>query len=130
MQSGMLKAGTVLLLVGAILHAVGAFFLTAAGLLFLLIDKTFLGDGEATFPATFVGALYLFLGLVMVVGSFFGFSAWRQSQGGQLHSAWVRGLVASLLPPLQVVTLLGAIFVLVSPEHEAQEKARRGWQSI
>lgn len=125
-QSGMLKAGTVLLLVGAILHTVGAFFLILFSVFMIAIGGAF-ADEEGAFVPAMIGIVYLVIGVVLAVGSYFGFSAWRKAQRNELHSAWVHGLVSSLLPPVQVITLLGAIFLLVCPEHDAQERAKRAW---
>lgn len=124
----MLKAGTVLLLIGAILHVVVAFFLVVVSAFLLAMGGLEDEDtGEAIVPV-FVGAIYLFLSVVLGVGGVFGFSAWRKAKANDLHRAWIHGLVSALLPPLQLVTLLGAIFVMVSPEHDLQEKAKQqGW---
>ena len=127
MQSGMLKAGTILLLIGAIMHMIGAFFLIIFSVFMIGLGSAFEDDsGEVLFPVLF-GLFYLLFGVVLAVGGFFGFSAWKQAKANQLHSAWIRGLVSSLLPPLQLITLLGAIFILVSPEHDAQERAKQQW---
>ena len=119
-QSGLYKAGTILLLVGAILHAVGAVLLVGFSLFFFALGSRF-EEGQ---PLGFMGAFYLGFGLLMAVGTVFAFTAHARATRGEAHGAWIHGLVASLLPPLQVVTLLGAIFVLVSPEGEAGQRAR------
>lgn len=125
--SGMFKAGKILLLVGAILHAVFAVLLIVMSVLMLSLSGA-LGDDTA-FPMV-VAVVYLVGGILLAVGSVFGFVAYRRAKSGHAHSAWVNGLVASLLPPLQVVTLLGAIFCLVSPEGEAAQQARRSSQPL
>jgi hypothetical protein len=109
--SGLLKAGTILLLVGAIVGAVVGFLMLVSGLVlgFLL--------GEA-----FILVLYAGLGLLVGVGSAFTFLAWRRAQAGNLHGAFTFGLVGALLPPVQVLPLLGAVLVKASPEGEAAAK--------
>ena len=47
-----------------------------------------------------------------------------EGRAGDAHGAWVKGLVSSLLPPLHVVNLIGAILCLVIPEGEAAKRAR------
>ena len=125
-QSGMLKAGTVLLLVGAILHTVAAFFLILFSVFMIAIGGAF-AEEEGAFVPAMIGIVYLVIGVVLALGSYFGFSAWRKAQRNELHGAWIHGLVSALLPPVQVITLLGAIFLLVCPEHDAQEKAKQAW---
>lgn len=123
--SGMLKAGTIILLVGAILHAFGSFVLLLMGSLMLALGRSFLGGGRGgAFPFAIVGTLYLVLGVLLAAGAIVGFAAWGRAKAGDARGGWVRGLVASLLPPVQLVTLVGAILCLVSPEGEAQGRAR------
>lgn len=120
--SGLLKAGTILVLVGAILSAVGAFFLVIAGAAMLVLGANLLGgETESTFPAILVGIVYLVMGLMMVVGCIFGFQGYGAAKRGDVHGGWVKGLVCALLPPLQAVPLIGAILLLVSPEHESSK---------
>jgi predicted permease len=116
-QSGMLKAGTILLLVGAILATAGAALLVLIGTPFLV----FLGAARAEASFAAIGAIYLFLGLVVGVGAIFAWLAWRRALAGNLQGAWTFGLVAALVPPVQLLPLIGAILVLVSPEAEAQK---------
>lgn len=120
--SGLYKAGSILVLVGAILSAVGAFFLVIAATFMLILGSNLLGgETESTFPALIVGIVYLVLGLMMVVGCIFGFQGYAAAKRGDVHAGWVKGLVCALLPPLQAVPLIGAILLLVSPEHEASK---------
>lgn len=123
-RSGMAKAGRILLLVGAIMGAAAAFFLVVAGIVLVVLGQNLVGDGDAGFPGTVVGAIYLVMGAVIAVGTVFGFVAHARAQRGDWHGAWVFGLVAALVPPLQVVPLLGAIFCMVSPEGEAARRAQ------
>lgn len=118
--SGLFKAGSILVLVGAILSAAGAFFLIIASVVLLALGSNILGgETESTFPATVVGVVYLVLSLMMAVGSIFGFQGYKAAKRGDVHAGWVKGLVCALLPPLQAIPLIGAILLLVSPEHEA-----------
>ncbi len=117
--SGLFKAGSILVLVGAILSATGAFFFVIASIILLILGSNILGgETESTFPALVVGVVYLVLGLMMAVGSIFGFQGYGAAKRGDVHAGWVKGLVCALLPPLQAIPLIGAILLLVSPEHE------------
>ena len=119
--SGMYKAGTILLLVGAILHAIGTLALAGLGIVYIMLEGA---DGGGPRLFAFMGYVYLGLAALTAVGTVFGFLAHAKASRGDAHGGWVNGLVASLLPPLQVITLLGAIFCLVSPEGEAAKRSR------
>jgi hypothetical protein len=124
-QSGLLKAGTILLLVGAILSAAMALLALAMTLFmgFVLAEIS-----EEVFPGALFTLFYGGFGLLMVAGAVCGFVAWRKAQAGDLSSAFVWGLVGSLLPPLQILLLLGAIFAKVCPEAEAAAaRSRQAW---
>jgi len=118
--SGLLKAGRILLLVGFILHLVGTVAAILGGWLFLYLARRHQQDGSPSFDSALVGGIYLGVGILLAVGSIVGKTALKRAENGQAHAAWVRGLVSSLLPPLQVVTLVGAILCKVSPEGEAR----------
>ncbi|HUR62874.1 MAG TPA: hypothetical protein VM241_00170 [Candidatus Thermoplasmatota archaeon] len=122
-RSGLLKAGTILLLVGGILQAVGAVVLVLYGAFFAaLVNKS---DAPTPIPALFTWALVA-LGAVGAIGCLPTFLAYGRAKAGDPQGAFVRGLVGSLLPPLQVVTLIGAILCKVSPEGEGH--APQAWQ--
>lgn len=121
-QSGLAKAGRILLLVGAILAVVGGAALVVLGAVFLVLGDLE-GDAGAFVPGRLIGAVYFVLGILQGVGAIFGFLAHGRARRGDWHGAWVFGLVAALVPPLQVVPLLGAIFCLVSPEGDATKSA-------
>lgn len=111
--SGLFQAGTILLLVGAILAAIGALFMLALAIgmnvLFTALDEP---DAPGLFFAIFYGAL----AIVMAAGSVFGFIGYGKGREGDAQGAFVFGLVAALVPPVQVVPLVGAILCKVSPE--------------
>jgi MFS family permease len=121
--SGLATAGRILLLVGAIMSLLGACFLLGLITLLQLL-------GERAPPANgtgqelqVMGLVYGILALVLVVGAVFGYLAYRFASRGQWRQAWTYGFVAALVPPLQLIPLLGAIFCLVSPEGEQARNA-------
>lgn len=97
-------AGTVLLLVGAIVSTAGTvlvfFFGFTAGQPFMMV----------------VAAL-------LAIGAVLGFVAWRKAAAGQLGPAFGLGLASALLPPIQVLQLVGAILVKVADANAAQARA-------
>lgn len=123
-HSGQYKAGRILLLVGAILAVAGAALFVVGGILLIVIGETILGGEEQmTFAPTVVGIIYLGLGILTGIGAGFGFVAQARAQRGEAHGAWVAGLVAALVPPVQLLALVGAILILTSPEHAQQAGA-------
>lgn len=121
--SGMYNAATILLLVGAILQAVGALFFVGMGVFMGAVFDS-VGEEVGRGPGWIVGGLYIAMGLLAAVGAVFGFLAHRDARRGDAHGAFVLGLVAALLPPVQLLLLLGAIFAKVSPEGEAASRLR------
>lgn len=119
--SGMLKAGQILLLVGSILQAVGAGFL----LIFAIFFSAILGaaadpsGADPRLTGVILASVYGIMGVLAGIGCIFGFLAHGRAKAGNLGGAFAFGLTASLLPPLQIVLLLGAIFCKVSPEASA-----------
>lgn len=94
-MSSLSVVGTILLLVGAIVSTVGAAL------------ASFLGFTAGQPVVMVVAAL-------LAIGAVFGFLAWRKAAAGQLGPAFRFGLTSALLPPLQVVQLVGAILVKVA----------------
>jgi hypothetical protein len=81
------------------------------------------GDGDG-FPFGWISLVYAGLGLLTAGSAVLGFMAYGRAKAGDARGAWVRGLVAALLPPLQVVPLVGALLCLLCPEGEAQGRPR------
>lgn len=107
-KSGLLEAGTILLLVGSILSTVGAAVLVL------------LGAFVAWMTGSWFVLVYVVMGVLLAFGAAFGFLSWKRAKRGDLRGAFAFGLTSSLLPPLQALTLVGAILVRVSPEGTAQ----------
>lgn len=103
-RSGFQTVGTALLLAGAAVS-------TSSGLLF-----GFLGFTTAR-------PLILVLAVLLAAGAVLTFMAWSKARAGQFHGAFVLGLVGALLPPVQLVTLAGAILVRLSPEAQSGNSA-------
>jgi hypothetical protein len=125
--SGLLKASGILMLVGAILSAAGAVLLLVVGLFFAAIFSGLEAEeGPFSFTSLIAG-FYVVYGLVSGAGAACSFVAWGRISRLDLHGGFVWGLVGSLLPPLNILTLLGAIFAKTCPEAEAA--AARGQQA-
>ncbi len=116
-ETGLLKAGRILVLVGAIMSVFGALMLLLVSIGINLIPTE---SGTDAAVGAFVGILYGVLAAMLIAGAIFGFLSFRSVGEGRIHRAWIQGLVAALLPPVQVLSLVGAILILVSPEHEAE----------
>jgi hypothetical protein len=122
-QSGLRKASAILLLVGAILAAISSVLMLVFTLLFSVVFARLTEETGAEGFGVFLW-FYGIFGVLAAAGSVCGFVAWRKAARDDLHGAFVWGLVGSLLPPLNIVSLLGAIFAKVCPEGEAQAQAR------
>jgi hypothetical protein len=120
--SGLRNAAGVLLLVGAILAAVGAVMLLLVTILFSVVLAELGSMAGTPGPIGFIAWFYGAFGLLAAAGSACGFVAWHKANQDDLHGAFVWGLVGSLLPPVNILSLLGAIFAKTCPEGEAQSR--------
>lgn len=106
-ETGLRKAAEILFLVGAILGTFGTLLMVAmAAGMGILFES--MGDG-----ATFIPILYGALALVLAGGTVATFVAWSRARAGDHDAAFVWGLVGALLPPVQLIPLLAAVFCKV-----------------
>ena len=123
-NTGLLRAGEILLLVGSILHAISAAILVLSGiLLFGFGASSSSGEQPVIDVLAFLGPIriaYTVLGIVSLGGAIVGFMAYGRARSGDAGAAFAFGLTSALLPPLAIVQLIGAILCKVSPEGTAQ----------
>lgn len=125
-RSGLAQAGGILLLIGAILAALSVFLMLGMFAMMTWMGNTFADEpGMMGFPG-FMAWMYLGFGVLSVGGAIVGFIAWSRQREGDLRGAGILGIVASLLPPVQTLILVGAILCMVSPE---AQRAKQGWQA-
>ena len=104
-KSNLLRAAEVLLVVGPVLQ------LCAAALILLL------WFGSGPWMWAFVAFLaYPAVALLAVAGAIVGFQANARASRGDLRGAFRRSLLSSMLPPVQLLTLVGAILLRICPE--------------
>src|ERR1041385_2261973 len=98
-RSGLLKAGTILLLVGGILQAVGAVLLLLYAVLWGAIVRALMkrAGGTATPLPGFIAIVFVVLALLLAVGSLLSFLGYGRARVGDANAAFVRGLVGALL---------------------------------
>lgn len=109
-QTDLAKPGAILLLVGAIVSAAGA--LLMIGLLIGIQALLEALDGEAVG----ISWVYGIIGLLLAIGSALGFIGYRRANAGDLDGAFKFGLACALMPPLQILPLIGAIFCKASED--------------
>ncbi len=123
-NTGLLRAGEILLLVGSILHVISATILVLSGiLLFGFGASNPSGEQPVLDVLAFLGPIriaYTILGVLSLGGAIVGFMAYGRARSGDAAGAVVFGLTSALLPPLAIVQLIGAILCKVSPEGTAQ----------
>ena len=130
-ESGLSKASKILLLVGAILSAGLAVMMVGMAIFMGVVFSEFEAEAQEQdpsfrFPGPLFLAFYGIWGLLYAAGAVCAFIGWRKASAGALDSGFVWGLVGSLLPPFNVVILLGAIFAKVCPEAEAKAHPAAG----
>lgn len=107
------RAGVTLLLIGAIVQLV-------VGLLVLVLGLYFSGllGGTVNPDRQVLAWVFIGVGALSLAGGEVGLRAFRAGRIGRLQDAWIRGLVASLLPPIALITLVGAILCkLAAAQH-------------
>lgn len=114
-SQGLGQAGNILLLVGAIFAALGAVFFGLFAIGFGALFAALTNEPEAAF----IGFLYGGLAMLYAVSAVLNFIAYNRSRENDADGAFLFGLIASMLPPVRVFTLLGAIFCKVD-ENKAE----------
>jgi hypothetical protein len=94
--------GKILILVGIVLHTLS---------LILILFMSFFG-----IFIQFLGWSLTIYGLVGIVGLVYGIFAYTQCSKGNFHKAGIFGIISSVLPPLDVIMLIGAVLCLISKE--------------
>jgi len=115
------KAGKILIFIGVILNIISFPILFVLGTALVLVSFGALSGFQQfmIFGLDFytMGLIYIILGIISVIGLILKIMAYRQaSQKENFHNAGVYGIVASFIPPLDVVTLIGGILCWVSKE--------------
>jgi ABC-type multidrug transport system permease subunit len=100
------KIGKILILIGIVLGIVSAiiiFTISSFGFVFGQFSKLF-------------GVFTVLLGLTKTVGVTVGIYAYKSASNKEFHNAGILAIVSSLLPPLDLIMLIGGILCLVSKE--------------
>jgi hypothetical protein len=104
------KIGQALLLAGIVVGAAGLFIATV----FLLFVLPSLG-----FPHPVLFLILLFAGIIGVIklaGVLVGVLAYRAASRRDLRKAGILGIIASVLPPFDLIMLIGGILCTIRPE--------------
>ncbi len=114
-SQGLGQAGNILLLVGAIFAAIGAVFFGLFAIGFSALFAALTNEPEAAA----IGIIYGALAVLYVASAVLNFMAYNRSRENDADGAFLFGLIAAMLPPVRVFTLLGAIFCKVD-ENQAE----------
>ena len=102
------SVGKIFILIGFILGFIGS--------LIMIVMGAALGIFIKQEMMMFVGILYLVLGIIMAVGSLIGVFAFKAASNNDFHKAGILGIVSSVIPPLNIFTLVGGILCIASKE--------------
>jgi fatty acid desaturase len=72
--------------------------------------------GFSFFLPAWVGGIVLIVALVKVVGIIIGIIAFRSAEDGDYKKAGILAIIASLIPPLDIIMIIGGIVCLIAPE--------------
>lgn len=108
------KIGKILILIGIIIQAVGiaAVFAISSGMMGYWGMMSWAGG----MMGNYFGGMFYALGLVQIVGLIVGVYAYKSAEKGDFHNAGILAIVSSVIPPLQLVILVGGILCLISME--------------
>jgi len=121
------KAGKVLIFIGVILSVISFPILFFIGASLVLVSFGTLSGFQqfliAGLDSYTMGLIFIMLGIISIIGLILKIMAYRQaSQKENFHNAGVYGIVASFVPPLEIVTLIGGILCWVSKEAGRRKK--------
>jgi hypothetical protein len=109
-QSTEVKAGQILILIAVIIKVVSIFLLFALNsVLPGLIDTNIIAS-------QYLGGAILALGVISVLGLAAGVYTYQLAYNRKIRQAGLFAVIASLLPPLDIIMLIGAILFLISSE--------------
>lgn len=105
------KIGKILVLIAFILKILG---------ILVALGAASMGTYAAMFAPFGFGAMWIGIMAAMVVlgliGIFLVWKAFDKMAAKDFHTAAVYALIAAFLPPLDVIVLIGAILLFISPE--------------
>ena len=107
------KIGKIVVLVAFVLKIVGLLFLVSAislGGYTMMAVPMGIGFG-AFWTGIMIGLLILGL-----IGLFLIWKAFGKMEAKDFHGAAIYSLIAAFLPPLDIIVLIGAILLFISPE--------------
>jgi len=107
------KIGKIVVLVAFVLKIVGLLFLVSAislGGYTMMAVPMGMGFG-ALWTGIMIGLLILGL-----IGLFLIWKAFGKMEAKDFHGAAIYSLIAAFLPPLDIIVLIGAILLFISPE--------------
>ncbi len=114
------KVGKILILIGIIIQVISitAVFTIGSGMMGYSGMMSY-GYGMMNWGGMMgsaFGGLFFVIGLIEIAGLIAGIYAYKAAEQGDFHNAGILAIVASVLPPLQLIMLVGGILCLVSRE--------------
>ena len=114
------RIGKVLILIGIIFQIIGiaAVFTIGSGMMGYWGVPNY-GYGMMNWGGMMgygFGGFFYLIGLVEIVGLIAGIYAYKAAERNDYHNAGILAIVSSVLPPLQLIMLVGGILCLISRE--------------
>lgn len=118
------RIGKILILVSIILGILFLLFLGVLGGIMYTAGSIFMLNISMSIPLLFIIPLFI----VKVAGLLIAFLALRYSEEGNYSRAGIFAIISCVLPPLDLVMLIGGIFCLISREaneHKGVDEVKR-----
>jgi hypothetical protein len=103
------KIGKILIFLAVVLGVIGMIVLVVFGTFGL----------AAIIPAWLVGGIIV-LAIARIAGLVIGLIAFKSAEDGDYSRAGILGIIASVIPPVDLIMLAGGIVCLISPEAKKQ----------
>lgn len=106
--------GKILILIGIIIQAIGVAAVLAIGS--GMMGYWGMMSWAGGMMGSYFGGMFYALGLVQIIGLIVGVYAYKAAERNDFHNAGVLAIVSSVIPPLQLIMLVGGILCLASRE--------------
>jgi hypothetical protein len=72
--------------------------------------------GFSFFLPAWIGGIVIIMALIKIIGIIIGIIAFRSAENGDFRQAGILAIIASFIPPLDIIMIIGGIVCLIAPE--------------
>jgi len=102
--------------IGKILILIAIIF----GILQLIVIAVIGSVGFSFNLPVWIGGIVVIVAILKVVGIVIGIIAFRYAENGDYRQAGILAIIASFIPPLDIIMIIGGIICLIAPESSSK----------